>query len=55
MLDVEIALPSPAAIGKVTPANVYVGRRFEVLTERSKIMRKTMERGKNEHLAARAA
>lgn len=55
MLDVEIALPSPAAIGNVTPADLYVGRRFEILTDRSKIMRKTMERRKKEHLAARAA
>ena len=55
MLDAEIALPSPAAIGNVTPANVYVGRRFDVLTERLKVKRKTMERSrKKEYLAARA-
>ena len=43
------------AIGNVTPADVYFGRRFEVLTERSKINRRTMERKKKEDLAAKAA
>lgn len=43
------------AIGNVTPAAVYFGRRFEVLTERSKIKRRTMERRKKEYLAAKAA
>ena len=43
------------AIGNVTPADVYFGRRFEVLTERSKIKRTTMERRKREYLAAKAA
>ena len=43
------------SIGKVTPADVYFGRRYEVLTERSKIKRATIERRKKEYLAARAA
>ena len=43
------------AIENVTSADVYFGRRFEVLTERSKIKRRTMERRKKEYLAAKAA
>ena len=43
------------AIGNVTPADVYFGRQYEVLTERSKIKRRTMERRKKEYLAAKAA
>ena len=39
------------AIGNDTPADVYFGRRFEVLTERSEIKRRTMEQRKNEYLA----
>ena len=42
------------AIGNVTPADVKFGRRIEVLTERSKIKRRTMERRKKEYLAARS-
>jgi hypothetical protein len=42
-------------IGNVTSADVYFGRRLEVLTERSKIKRSTMERRKKEYLAAKAA
>jgi hypothetical protein len=37
------------------PADVYYGRQYEVLTERSKIKRTTMERRKNEDLAQKAA
>jgi putative transposase len=43
------------AIGNVTPADVYFGRQYEVLTERSKIKRRTMERRKKEYLAQKAA
>ena len=39
----------------VTPADVYFGRQYEVLTERSKIKRRTMERRKKEYLAQKAA
>ncbi len=43
------------AIENVTPADVYFERRFEVLTERSKIQLRTIMRRKNEYLAAKAA
>ena len=43
------------AIDNVTPADVYFGRQYEVLTERSKIKRRTMERRKKEYLAQKAA
>ena len=43
------------ASGNVTPADVYFGRRYEVLTELSKIEQRTMERRKKEYLAAKAA
>jgi putative transposase len=43
------------AIENVTPADVYFGRQYEVLTERSKIKRKTMERRKKDYLAQKAA
>ena len=43
--------------GKRVPdlADVYFGRQYEVLTERSKIKRRTMERRKKEYLAQKAA
>jgi hypothetical protein len=37
------------------PAGVYFGRQYEVLTERSKIKRRTMEQIKREYLAQKAA
>jgi hypothetical protein len=45
----------PVTADNVTPADVYFGRRYEVLTERSKIKRRTMERRKKEYLAQKAA
>jgi hypothetical protein len=38
-----------------TPADVYFGRQYHVLAERSKIKRRTMERRKKEYLAQKAA
>ena len=43
------------ALDNVTPADVYYGRQYAVLTERSKLKRKTMERRKREYLASKAA
>ena len=43
------------SLRNVTPADVYYGRQYEVLTKRSKIKRKTMERRKKEYLAQKAA
>jgi len=39
----------------VTLADVYFGRQYAVLTERSKIKKKMMERRKKEYLAQKAA
>jgi putative transposase len=43
------------AIDNVTPADFYFGRQYEVLTERSKIKQRTMERRKKEYVAQEAA
>jgi len=39
----------------VTPVDVYFGRQYAVLSERSKIKRRTMARRKKEYLAQKAA
>jgi putative transposase len=43
------------SLDNVTPADVYFGRQYEVLTKRAKIKRKTMQRRKREFFAAKAA
>lgn len=43
------------AIEDVTSASAYFGSQYEVLTERSKIKHRTMERRRKAHLAAKAA
>ncbi len=43
------------SLDNVTPADIYFGRQYEVLTERSKIKRRTMERRKKECLAQKTA
>ena len=43
------------SLRNVTPADVYFGRQYEVLTKRSKIKRRTMEKRKKEYLARKAA
>ena len=39
----------------VTPAGVYFGRQYAVLTERDKIKRLRLDRRKREYLATKAA
>ena len=43
------------SLDNVTPADVYFGRRYAVLTERDTIKRLTMKRRKKEYLASKAA
>jgi putative transposase len=43
------------SLDNVTPADVYFGRHYEVLSKRAKIKRKTMQRRKREYLASKAA
>jgi hypothetical protein len=43
------------SLSNVTPADVYLGRQVAVLTERSKIKRRTMERREKEYLVQKAA
>ena len=43
------------SLNNVTPADVYLGRQYAVLTERAKIKRLTMQRRKKESLAEKAA
>ena len=43
------------SLDNVTPADVYFGRQYALLTERSKIKRLTMKRRKKEYLANKAA
>jgi transposase InsO family protein len=43
------------SLSNVTSADVYFGRQYAVLTEGSKIKRRTMERRKEEYLAEKAA
>jgi len=43
------------SLDNITPADVYFRRHYEVLTERSKIKRRTMEQRKKEYVAEKAA
>jgi putative transposase len=54
LLSASDAFKNPS-LDNVTPADVYFGRHYEVLTERAKIKRLTMKKRKKEYLAAKAA
>jgi hypothetical protein len=43
------------ALDNVTPADVYYGRQYTVISERREIKRRTMQRRKMEYLAGKAA
>jgi putative transposase len=43
------------SLDNVTPADVYFGRQYEVLTERVRIKRRTMEKRKRLYQAGKAA
>ncbi len=43
------------SLDNVTPADVYFGRQYEIVSERDRIKRRTMRKRKKEYLAARAA
>jgi len=42
------------SLDNVTPADVYFGRQYEIVTERDRIKKRTMRKRKKEYLAARA-
>ena len=43
------------SLDNVTPADVYYGRQYAVLSERAKIKQRTMEQRRKEYLAEQAA
>ena len=43
------------ALDNVTPADVYFGRQYRIITEREKIKKRTMRNRKKEYLASKAA
>ncbi len=43
------------SLDNVTPADVYFGRQYEIVSERDRIKRRTLRKRKKEYLAARAA
>jgi hypothetical protein len=43
------------SLDNVTPADVYFGRQYGIVTERDRIKKRTMRKRKKEYLAARAA
>ena len=43
------------SLDNVTPADVYFGRQYEIISERDRIKKRTMRKRKTEYLAAKAA
>jgi hypothetical protein len=43
------------SLDNVTPADVYFGRQYEIVTERDRIKKRTMRKRKKEYMAAKAA
>jgi len=43
------------ALDNVTPADVYFGRQYRIITEREKIKKRTMRKRRREYLASKAA
>ena len=43
------------SLKNVTPSDVYFGRQYEIITERDRIKRRTMQMRKKEYLANKAA
>jgi hypothetical protein len=43
------------SLDNVTPADVYFGRQYEIISERDRIKKRTMRKRKREYLAAKAA
>jgi hypothetical protein len=43
------------SLDNVTPADVYFGRKYEIVTEHERIKKRTMRKWKKEYLAARVA
>jgi hypothetical protein len=42
------------SLDNMTPADVYFGRQYEIVTERDRIKKRTMRKWKEEYLAAKA-
>ena len=43
------------SLDNVTPADVYFGRQYEIISERDRIKKRTMRKRKKAYLAAKAA
>ncbi len=43
------------SLDNVTPADVYFGRKYEIITARQKIKQRTMQKRKREYLNAKSA